>query len=150
MEIYIEPSLTADVEQVLSDGLHQHNEQFAPAAGDSRFAVLLREGNGRLLGGVIAKAGRGWLNIGTMWVDASVRGQGFGRQLIETAEAEAVRRGCHSAYLDTFSFQAPAFYQKMGYEIFGTLEAFPNEHKRFFMRKSLQKLNTTRATSQAE
>lgn len=69
--------------------------------------------------------------------DPTLRGQGYGTQLLATAEAEGVRRGCHSAYLDTFSFQAPTFYEKCGYEIFGTLDAFPDEHQRFFMRKTL-------------
>lgn len=84
-----------------------------------------------------ARAGRGWLRIGTLWVDARLRGQGYGRQLMAAAEAEGRQRGCHSAYLDTFSFQAPAFYERCGYEVFGTLEAFPGGHTRFFMRKSL-------------
>lgn len=57
---------------------------------------------------------------------------------MEMAESEGAQRGCHNAYLDTFSFQAPEFYLKLGYEIFGTLEAFPDEYKRFFMCKSLE------------
>lgn len=138
MQIEIEPSPTAETLQTIYDGLRRHNHAFAPAGGDSSFAVFLRDVDGRILGGLIAKAGRGWLKIGTLWVDETVRGRGFGRQLMETAEAEGVQRGCHSAYLDTFSFQAPEFYQKLGYEILGTLEAFPDPHKRFFMRKSLQ------------
>jgi hypothetical protein len=52
------------------------------------------------------------------------------------AEGEALKRGCHSVWLDTFSFQAPGFYQKLGYEIFATLDC-PPEHKHYFMRKRL-------------
>lgn len=138
--IYIEldSSPAPETLQIIHDGLRRHNDAFALTDGDSSFAVFLRGADGRILGGIIARAGRGWLKIGTMWVDELARGQGFGRQLMERVEAEGVRRGCHGAYLDTFSFQAPEFYQKLGYEIFGTLEAFPDEHKRFFMRKSLK------------
>lgn len=138
MNIDLDPSPTPNALQTIYDGLRRHNEPFAPADGDHSFAIFLRDENGRILGGLIAKAGRGWLKIGTMWVDAAVRDQGYGRRLTETAEAEAVRQGCHSAFLDTFSFQAPEFYLKLGYEIFGTLEAFPDNHKRFFMRKLLK------------
>lgn len=138
MRIELEPSPAPEALQTIYDGLQRHNEGFAPGGGDSIFAVFLRGEDGRILGGIIAKAGRGWLKIGTLWVDETVRGQGFGRQLMETAESESIHLNCHSAYLDTFSFQAPEFYQKCGYEIFGTLEAFPDEHKRFFMRKSLK------------
>lgn len=138
MRIELDPSPAPEALQTIHDGLRRHNNGFALTDGDSSFAIFLRGADGSILGGIIAKAGRGWLKIGTTWVDESVRRQGFGRQLMETVEAEGIRRGCHGAYLDTFSFQSPEFYQKLGYEIFGTLEAFPDEYKRFFMRKSLQ------------
>jgi GNAT superfamily N-acetyltransferase len=86
---------------------------------------------------VLAKAGRGWLHVGQLWVHTGLRGRGYGRQLMEAAEAEGRRLGCHSAYLDTFSFQARPFYEGCGYEVFGVLDRFPDEHQRFFMRKGL-------------
>lgn len=137
-QMKIESSPALEDQQVIQNGLRQHNDQHVPAGGDSSFAVFLRGPDGAVIGGVLARAGRGWLRIGTLWVEASLRGQGYGRQLMAAAEAEGRQRGCHSAYLDTFSFQAPVFYEQCGYEVFGTLEAFPNEHTRFFMRKSLR------------
>jgi hypothetical protein len=52
------------------------------------------------------------------------------------AEGRAVERGCHSAWVDTFSFQAPGFYPKLGYEVFGELD-YPPGHKRIFLQKRL-------------
>jgi hypothetical protein len=52
-------------------------------------------------------------------------------------EVEARRRGCHSAYLDTFDYQARPFYEKLGYVVFGTLEDYPKGHQRFYMMKKL-------------
>lgn len=138
MKIEIETSSAPEDEQIVWCGLRQHNEEYVSAAADTTFAVFLRDMNGVVLGGVLAKAGRGWLHINTLWVDPNVRGQGYGTQLLADAEAEALRRGCRSAYLDTFSFQARPFYERCGYEVFGTLEDFPPGHQRFFMRKSLR------------
>jgi GNAT superfamily N-acetyltransferase len=137
MKIEVDSSPTLNDKQIVQNGLRQHNDQHVPADGDSSFAVFLRGPDGAVIGGILARAGRGWLRTGTLWVEASLRGQGYGRQLMAAAEAEGRQRGCHSAYLDTFSFQAPVFYKQCGYEVFGTLEAFPDGHTRFFMRKSL-------------
>lgn len=137
VQIEIETSPTPADEQVIWHGLRQHNEAYVSAVGDATFAVFLRDMNGVVLGGVLAKVGRGWLHINTLWVESNVRGQGYGTQLMAAAEAEALRRGCHSAYLDTFSFQARPFYARCGYEVFGTLDDFPAGHQRFFMCKSL-------------
>ena len=54
------------------------------------------------------------------------------------AEAEAVRRGCKQAYLDTFDFQALDFYKNLGYQVFGTLDDFPEGHTRYFLQKRFQ------------
>ena len=64
-------------------------------------------------------------------------GRGFGRELMKRAELYAVERGCTDAYLDTFSFQARPFYEKLGYRVFGTLENHPAGHQRYFMTKQL-------------
>ena len=66
-----------------------------------------------------------------------LRGKGFGKELLSQAEEEARQRGAMHAYLDTFSFQAPGFYQKQGYEVFGQLDDFPTGHQRYFCKKKL-------------
>lgn len=138
MQIEIDSSPTPEDELVVWDGLREYNEAHVPSGGDTAFAVFLRSDDGVIHGGVLARAGRGWLHISSLWVEANLRGQGYGKQLMAAAEAEGLRRGCHSAYLDTFSFQAPDFYKQCGYELFGVLEAFPEGYQRYFMRKSLK------------
>ena len=135
--IEIELSPTPADEQIITGGLRQHNQQHVRADGDLRFGVYLRGVEGILIGGLLARAGRGWLHVQSMWVESGLRGQGYGRQLLAAAEAEAQRRGCHSAHLDTFSFQARPFYERCGYEVFATLENYPDGYQRFFMRKAL-------------
>jgi len=70
-------------------------------------------------------------------VEDAARGQGLGRRLIGLAEDEARRRGCRHAYLDTTSFQARPFYEKLGYRLWGQLEDFPQGHTRYFLQKAL-------------
>jgi len=65
------------------------------------------------------------------------RSLGWGARLLEAAERQAIARHCHHAFLDTFDFQALGFYQRYGYEIFGTLDDFPRDHTRYFVKKSL-------------
>src|ERR1700722_18293136 len=78
----------------------------------------------------------GWLFIRYLWVSEALRGKGIGRELMAGAEGRARERGCHSAYVDTFSFQGPGFYPKLGYQVFGELD-YPPGHKRIFLRKRL-------------
>ncbi len=91
----------------------------------------------RVAGGVIAGIYWNWLYIDLMWIEEPLRKLGYGARLPAMAEDEARRRGATRAYLDTFSFQAPGFYQKQGYHVFGELPDFPAGHTRFFMTKSL-------------
>ena len=92
----------------------------------SRFAIQALEGRSAA-----------WLHVRTLAVAMPVRGQGFGRELMKRAETYAVERGCTDAFLDTFSFQARPFYEKLGYRVFGTLENHPVGHQHFFMTKKL-------------
>jgi ribosomal protein S18 acetylase RimI-like enzyme len=74
--------------------------------------------------------------VNLLWIRAGLRRRGLGSRLVEEAERHALAFGCHSAYVDTFSFQAPGFYRKLGYEEFGTLD-YPPGHRRFFLEKRL-------------
>jgi GNAT superfamily N-acetyltransferase len=102
----------------------------------TRFAVFARDETGVRLAGLVAYISGGWLYIYSLWVREDLRRRGIGRQLMTAAEGYALQQHCHSAFLDTFSFQAPTFYRKLGYEIFGTLD-YPPDHQRFFMQKRL-------------
>lgn len=90
-----------------------------------------------IFGGLYGFIGLGWLNVSTLWVAEDLRGKGYGKAILTTAEQEAIRQKCEYAYLFTFSFQTPNFYQKLGYEIFGVLDDFPPGHQRLFLKKQL-------------
>ncbi len=102
-----------------------------------RLTILARDAEGQLVGGLLGFTDRGWARIEILVVAEHARHQGIGTRLLDAAEAEARKRECHDAWLDTFSFQALPFYEKHGYTIFGRLENYPNEHVRYFVRKRL-------------
>ncbi|MGL4619789.1 GNAT family N-acetyltransferase [Chroococcidiopsis sp.] len=125
-----------DIEFILQQLLAFNRDR----AGEGHFqqlAIFLRDADDRLAGGLIGSTYWQWLYIDILWIDETWRGQGYGHALLEAAEREAVRRGCKYAYLDTFSFQAPEFYQQQGYVIFGELPNFPPGYSRFFLKKEI-------------
>jgi ribosomal protein S18 acetylase RimI-like enzyme len=100
-------------------------------------AILLRDGDGQLTAGIYGWLWGAYLEIECLWVEKAMRGQGAGRRLVQKLEAATVSRGAHTAVLDTFSFQAPGFYEKLGYEVFGIVEGYGDDHDKRFMRKRL-------------
>jgi GNAT superfamily N-acetyltransferase len=90
-----------------------------------------------LLGGLWGGSAYSHLHIDLLYLPEDLRGSGLGRQLMFQAEQEAIQRGCHTVWLDTFTFQARGFYERLGYTLFGTLEDYPPGHSRFFLKKAL-------------
>ena len=99
--------------------------------------LFLKNERGETLGGLLGSMWGGWLYISYLWVDEAVRGKRWATRLMDQAEAYARERGCHAVQLDTHSFQARPFYERRGYELFGTLDDYPKGHKKFFLKKKL-------------
>ena len=78
-----------------------------------------------------------WLTIDTMWVQESHRRLGVGKALLAQVEQEARERGCRWSALNTFDFQAPAFYRAAGYVDYGKQDDYPPGHTNYFLRKTL-------------
>lgn len=137
LTIVIEKEPKEEDLEIVRNGLRDFNLRFAPDNNQQSLEILLRNADGKVLGGLLGGTYWGWLYVAILWVDASVRGQGWGRELLHTAEQEALKRGCHSAHLDTMSFQAQPFYEKEGYQVFGVLNDLPKGHQRIFLFKKL-------------
>jgi GNAT superfamily N-acetyltransferase len=122
-------------------GNHWRRDQpIQQTAGDDQGQTLcfvLRAPDEEVVGGVIGAIFWDWLYIDLMWIKEDLRGLGYGHRLLELAEEEGRKRGAKNAYLDTFSFQAPEFYIKRGYQVFCKLKDFPQGHQRYFLTKEL-------------
>jgi GNAT superfamily N-acetyltransferase len=126
----------ADVD-ALAYGLEAFNVRRWPGHPPwQELAVFVRDQGGTVGGGLAGHTYAGWMFVQYLWLADHLRGAGLGRDLIGQAECIAIRRGCHSAYLDTFSFQACGFYEAPGYTLFGTLD-YPPGHQRHFLQKRL-------------
>jgi GNAT superfamily N-acetyltransferase len=122
---------------IVGHGISSYNAQKAGDEHAQRICYAVQGPDQEVLGGVVAVIYWDWLYIDLMWLREALRGRGYGSQLLTLVEEEARKRGAKNAFLDTFSFQAPEFYQKHGYRIFGELKDFPAGHQRYFMTKQL-------------
>jgi ribosomal protein S18 acetylase RimI-like enzyme len=124
--------------QVLRRGLDRYNaQQGLPEEGRAPFAAFARRGD-RIVGGAAGDVRWGWLKIKYLWVDEALRGQGWGRALMEQAERWAVRRGCRALRLSTYSFQALGFYEKLGFEVQFEVADYPEGHSKYYLVKPLR------------
>ena len=100
-------------------------------------ALILTDTSGAIVGGLWGKTVYDWLSIEYLVVPDALRGTGVGSRLMAKAELIARDRGCVGAWLTTFPFQAKGFYEKLGYQVFATLDRSPRDNVRIFMRKDL-------------
>lgn len=122
--------------EFIDEALGAYNAPFLRDSRYSYFGIFLRDDREVIRAGLIGNCYAGWLFINLLWVHADLRRRGIGSRLIGEAERHALAFGCHSAHVDTFSFQGPEFYPRFGYEVFGTLD-YPPDHRRYFFKKRL-------------
>jgi GNAT superfamily N-acetyltransferase len=122
---------------IIGRGISSYNTGQAGESGYQHLCFVLHGPDESIAGGVIGATYYEWLYVNLLWVKEELRGRGYGHRLLTLAEDEARRRGATNAYLDTFSFQAPDFYQRHGYRVFGELPDFPPGHQRYFLTKQL-------------
>ena len=136
--VAIERSRASATSRELWRGLVRFNRQQAGPLRYSRKVISARDAKGRLLGGVILQSYWRETYVELLWLSAKARGGGLGSELIAFAEREARRRGSRIIHLNTYSFQAPGFYEKQGYTRFGALSGSPRGRSRYFYFKRLR------------
>jgi ribosomal protein S18 acetylase RimI-like enzyme len=121
--------------QELRQHLRDYNMAHANSQNGYGIAIFLRDQQRQMIAGISGWLWGECLEIDFLWVKETLRGQGIGKRLVTALEEAAIERGCRQTTLETFSFQAPEFYQKLGYNIFGVIEGFGNHFRKFYMQK---------------
>ena len=123
---------------VIFFGLQDFNSSNSGGTKPQYLVITVRDEHETVVGGLVGKTYLEWLYVQALWPPKELRGRGFGTDLLIAAEHEAVRRGCGSAWLDTFSFQALPFYQKLGFSVFAQLPEYPHGGTKYFLAKKLR------------
>lgn len=106
-------------------------------ANNTPLVLAILNGNEEIIGGLLGKHLRGWLRVDMVWVAEELRGMGYGTKLMQRSKEVAKAQGCRSIHLETYSFQAPNFYQRLVYEVFGTLDDYPDGETKYYFKKHL-------------
>lgn len=130
--ISVHDHLPADAACV-DTGLGEFNDTAAPLHEVERLACLARDAQGAVVGGVVGRTWGPCAEIQQLWVAEAHRRHGIATRLMRAFEARAAERGCRAFYLETFSFQAPGFYEKLGYRRAFALDVYPHGIVKFTM-----------------
>ncbi|BEN77475.1 MULTISPECIES: GNAT family N-acetyltransferase [unclassified Serratia (in: enterobacteria)] len=137
MDITVTDAIDEHTLDAIRQGLRAYNLPHIDASHRKPLSVYARDESGTVIGGLTAETWGNWLSVEWLWVADTQRGSGLGGRLMRAAEHEAQARGCRYARLDTFSFQARPFYEKLGYQLQMTLKEYPVEHECYFLTKTL-------------
>ncbi|PYM28510.1 MAG: GNAT family N-acetyltransferase [Candidatus Rokuibacteriota bacterium] len=128
----------ARVEAAIGEGLRRFNAQQSGIDDSRPLAVVVSDPDtNEVLGGITGRTSLGLLFIDLVFLPDELRGDGLGSRILKLAEDEGRRRGCRAAMLYTISFQAPGFYARHGWRVFGEIACDPPGTSRIFMTKSL-------------
>jgi GNAT superfamily N-acetyltransferase len=137
LRMSIEPHAGDELRRVVSDRLDLFNVATTGLDRWHAVSIFLRDPDDEIAGGLLGEIWGGWLEVKYLWVAEPFRGRGHASALLSAAERFALARGCSASHLDSYTFQAPDFYVKHGYHVFGVLDDYPPGHQRVFLRKTL-------------
>ena len=128
---------TAEELKVVDTALDEFNLAHGAMRDVQRLCVIAKDEDGQVLGGAIGRSWGACCELQQLALSSEHRAQGIGRALLQQFENEARTRGCKLAYLDTFSFQAPLFYQACGYHVVLETTGFTKGVIKYTLQKSL-------------
>jgi GNAT superfamily N-acetyltransferase len=121
----------------LEDRLYDHNVEQIGLDDGQEYAFFVRDDHQSIRAGIAGWMWAGSCYVRLLWVHKDLRGQQVGTKLMQSVEREALRRGCQQIVVESFSFQAPGFYQKLGFETYAVLEDHPRGHRHHYFYKRI-------------
>ena len=129
-----------EAKNYLDNGLFHYNLAHFPDDLKGRYEqiqLVLQDDNGAIRGGLYGEVCWNWLEIHSLLIDEELRKFGYGTKLLLEIEQIAVERKCDFIKVDTLSFQALAFYEKQGYQVFGTIDNVGRHFQHYYLTKDL-------------
>lgn len=129
-----------DDKQYINDELYRFNLKHFPEDLGGRYEeinLFLKDESGKVYGGILGAVCWNWLEIYTFILDEDIRHSGYGTKLLTELENIALEKKCDFIKVDTLSFQALDFYQKNGYQVFGSINNVGREFVHYYLKKDL-------------
>lgn len=130
----VSTTIDRETAQLIGDGLNAYNHDTAGPHNEQNLWIVARDKAG-VLGGLKGSSEYSWLFVEWLWIGAAARKRGLGVEVLGKAEEVARQRGCIGVHLDSYTFQAPEFYKRLGYEEFGRIDDYPAGHSRVWLKK---------------
>ena len=126
-----------EIAAFLEDRLYEFNVRATGCDDGADLCFTIADDRGELVAGIAGDTWGRCCAIKQLWVAESHRGRGYGRALIQAAEDEARHRRCLRVIVSSHSFQAPGFYERLGYRQIARVEDEPTGHARLILAKQL-------------
>ena len=137
MTVRLRDSADNSVREAIVGPLVAYNDSQTGGNDYKPLALTVEDSDNEIVGGLWGRTYYGWLFVELLFIPETLRKRGLGTEILLRAEQEAIARGCHSVWLDTYEFQARGFYERLGYRCFGQLDNYPAGFSRYFMKKTL-------------
>ena len=121
---------------VVSEGIIASNARIV-GERDKAFSIFLKNDSGKIFGGIQAFLDTESIYVDVLWVEEKLQKKGYGTELLDVVEQEAVKNGCRYVTVDTWDFQAEGFYLKNGYERIGEVKNYWLGHSKISLRKQI-------------
>jgi GNAT superfamily N-acetyltransferase len=142
----LDESQSQRLDSFLADRIYEFNAEITGYADGKLLGACIRSDAGEIIAGLSGYTWGGCAEISYLWVHHRHRGRGLGKKLLQAAEMEARRRGCRRLVVMTHSFQAPQFYERLGYEHRFAIEGQPRDHSNMVYIKLLQACRSAAAS----
>ena len=140
LTIDFEPQASQETIDAIQQGLSVYNRSVLGEEHYTPLRLIARDAEGQAVAGLLGELYFNWLYIAILWVRDEWRGRGVGSRLMALAEEYAAAQGRTHVHVDTFDFQAPDFYRRLGYTLFGQLGPYGDGHVRYYLQKTLPTL----------
>lgn len=130
--------LSNDIKRQIYDGFSRH--AIAKTGHDEKFdavAFIASNEKNSFIGSVVVELFWGALHVKYVYVEDEYRACGIATKLMERALSYGRDNQCPFAFVETMSFQALGFYEKIGFELEFTRPGYKHDISFHYLRKKL-------------